>query len=137
MAEIKTKPGMVTVESFLEKLDDERQFEANELIDIMSDVSGEPPVMWGTSIVGFGKMNYTYASGRQLEWLRIGFSPRKGKISLYLTVEAEKYIPQLEKLGGKYSIGKGCIYLRKVNDVDTDKLRALIEKTYEDSKKIG
>jgi len=137
MAEIKTKPGVMKVEDFIEKLSDEQQFDASELIDIMSDVTGEEPVMWGTSIVGFGRLNYKYASGRDVEWLRVGFSPRKGKISLYLTNEAEHYVPELDQLGGKYKIGKGCIYIRKLSDVDESKLRELIEKTYDDSKKLG
>ena len=137
MAEIKTKPGIVSVEDFVEKLDDERQFDVSTLIDIMSDVSGEKPVMWGSSIIGFGTLSYKYASGRDVDWLRIGFSPRKGKISLYITVEAEQYIPDLEQLGGKYSIGKGCIYIRKLADVDEGKLRVLIQKAYDDSKKRG
>lgn len=137
MAEIKTKPGLVSVEDFVEKLSDDQQFDASELIDIMSDISGEEPVMWGANIVGFGKLAYKYASGRDVEWLRIGFSPRKGKISLYITTEAEQYIPELEQLGGKYKIGKGCIYIRKVSDVEEDKLKALIQKAYDDSKKLG
>lgn len=137
MAEIKTKPGLVKVEDFIEKLGDEQQFDANTLIDIMEDVSGEPPVMWGSSIVGFGKLTYKYASGRDVEWLRIGFSPRKGKMSLYITNEAENYLPQLEQLGGKYRIGKGCIYIRKLSDVDEDKLRELIQQAYDGSKKLG
>lgn len=137
MAEIKTKPGVIKVDDFIEKLNDDQQFDASELIDIMSDVSGEEPVMWGTSIVGFGKLTYKYASGRDVEWLRIGFSPRKGKISLYITMEAQQYTPELEQLGGKYKIGKGCIYIRKLADVQEDKLKVLIKKAYEDSKKIG
>ena len=137
MAEIKTKPGLISVEDFIEKLSDDQQFDASELIDIMSDISGEEPVMWGANIVGFGKLVYKYASGRDVEWLRIGFSPRKGKISLYITTEAEQYIPELEQLGGKYKIGKGCIYIRKVSDVEEDKLKALIQKAYDDSKKLG
>ncbi len=137
MAEIKTKPGVIKVDDFIEKLNDDQQFDASELIDIMSDVSGEEPVMWGTSIVGFGKLTYKYASGRDVEWLRIGFSPRKGKISLYITMEAQQYTPELEQLGGKYKIGKGCIYIRKLADVQEDKLKVLIKKAYEDSKKLG
>lgn len=137
MAEIKTKPGLVKVEDFIEKLGDEQQFDANTLIDIMEDVSGEAPLMWGSNIVGFGALRYKYASGRDVDWLRIGFSPRKGKMSLYLTNEAENYLPQLEKLGGKYSIGKGCIYIRKLSDVDEGKLRELIQQAYDDSKKLG
>ena len=137
MAEIKTKPGVIKVDDFIEKLNDDQQFDASELIDIMSDVSGEEPVMWGTSIVGFGKLTYKYASGRDVEWLRIGFSPRKGKISLYITMEAQQYTPELEQLGGKYKIGKGCIYIRKLAGVQEDKLKVLIKKAYEDSKKLG
>lgn len=133
MAEPKTRPNKVTVESFLEKLTDDQQYDSNALIDIMSDVTGEEPVMWGAHIVGFGTVTQTYASGREMDWLRIGFSPRKGKLSLYLTSEAETYIPQLEQLGGKYSIGKGCIYIRRLADVDQHRLRELIEKAYNDS----
>lgn len=136
MAELKTKPNAVTVEAFLDRLDEDRQIEVSELIDIMSDVTGETPVMWGPNIVGFGKTQLTYASGRELEWLRVGFSPRKGKLSLYLTTEAEAYIPELEQLGGKYSIGKGCVYIRKLKDVNLDKLRLLVDKTYRDSFKV-
>lgn len=134
MSSPKTRPGVVKVEDFLDKLEDDREFEANELIDIMSDITGEPPVMWGGSIIGFGSMDLKYASGRELEWPILAFSPRKHKISLYITNQAEDYIPQLENLGGKYSIGKGCIYLRKLNDVDIDKLRELIQKAYDDIK---
>lgn len=137
MTEMKTKPGVVKVEDFVEKLNDEQQFDASELIDIMRDVSGDEPIMWGASIVGFGKYTYTYASGRTGDWPRIAFSPRKGKISLYITDKAENYISDLEKLGTKYSIGKGCIYIRKIAGVDEDKLRALIQKAYDDSKLIG
>jgi hypothetical protein len=133
MSDIKTKPNAVTVENFLESLDDERQFEASTLIDIMEEVTGEKPVMWGSSIVGFGTMAYTYANGKEADWLRVGFSPRKGTLSLYLTTEAEQYIAQLDQIGGKYQIGKGCIYIRRLNDVDIDKLRELIRDAYQAS----
>jgi hypothetical protein len=123
MSEPKTKPGIATVESFIESLDEDRQFDATTLIDIMEDVSGEKAVLWGANIVGFGS---------QAGWPKIAFSPRKGKISLYLTNDAEKYIPQLEALEGKYQIGKGCMYIRKVGDVDSGQLRALIQATYDD-----
>ena len=136
MADIKTKPGLVKVDDFIDKLGDEQQFDANMLIDIMEDVSGEAPVMWGSSIIGFGTLTYKYASGRKGDWLRIGFSPRKAKISLYITNEAENYVPQLEQLGVKYSIGKGCIYIRKLSDVDEGKLRELIQTAYNDTKKL-
>ena len=133
MAEIKTKPGEVEVEHFLEGLDAKRQEEADILIDIMEDVSGKPPVMWGSSIVGFDPFHYRSKSGSEGTWPRIGFSPRKGKISLYITFEAEEYLSLIEELGGKNSIGKGCIYIHKFDQVDQSKLRELIQRGYEDS----
>lgn len=136
MSEPKTRPNLVTVDSFIDKLDDERQFEVNTLIDIMEDVTGKPPVMWGSNIVGFDTVRLKYASGKELDWPPIAFSPRKGKLVLYLTEEADKYTDLLDALGGKYKTSKACIYLRKLSDVDTDKLRDLIEAAYEDSKRM-
>ncbi len=133
MSEIKTKPGEVEVEHFLEGLDAKRQEEADTLIDMMEDITGKPPVMWGSSIVGFDPFHYRSKSGSEGMWPRIGFSPRKGKISLYITFEAEEYLPLVEDLGGKNSIGKGCIYLHKFDQIDQTKLRALIQRGYEDS----
>lgn len=134
MSTIKTKPHAKKVSEYLKTLDFEREFVARQLIDIMREVTGEQPVMWGPTIVGFGTMRYRYASGKDAEWLRIGFSARKGKTSLYLTQEAEQYLPMLEELGVKYSIGKGCIYLHKFDDIDIDELRQLIGQAVEDSK---
>lgn len=134
MSMIKTKPHAIEVSKYLKTLDFEREFVARQLIDIMTEVTGEPPVMWGTSIVGFGTMRYRYASGKEAEWLRIGFSARKGKTSLYITQEAEQYVPMLEDLGVKYSVGKGCIYLHKFDDIDLDELRQLIGQAVEDSR---
>lgn len=133
MAEIKTKPGEVAVEHFLETLDAKRQEEADALIELMEDISGKPPIMWGTSIVGFDPFHYKSKSGQEGDWPRIGFSPRKGKISLYITFDAEGYLPLIEELGGKNSIGKGCFYIHKFEQVDTKKLHTLIERAYEDS----
>lgn len=133
MSGIKTKPGEVQVEDFLEQLDASRQEEADVLIDIMEDITGKPPVMWGSSIVGFDTYHYKTKSGQEADWPIIAFSPRKGKMTLYITYEAEQYVPLVEGLGGKNSIGKGCIYLHKFGEVDQNKLRALIQRGYEDS----
>lgn len=133
MSDIKTKPGEYEVEWFLEGLDAKRQEEADALIELMEDVTGKPPVMYGSSIIGFDPYHYRSKSGSEGVWPRIGFSPRKGKISLYLTFNAEEYLPLVEALGGKNSIGKGCIYLHKFEQVDQSKLRALIQRAYEDS----
>ncbi len=128
----KTVANDSSVIDFLSTLDEEQQRDSQVLATIMSDVSGEPPVMWGASIIGFGVRRYTYASGRTGDWMRIGFSPRKGKLSLYITVTAEKYESDLEKVG-KHKIGKGCIYINKLADIDQEALTAVIRKAYQDS----
>lgn len=126
----KTIPNAADVIDFLATLDDDQQRRDSEvLVEIMQDVSGEPPIMWGTSIIGFGKYTYKYATGRVGDWMCIGFSPRKGKISLYVTVDASRLAKELEALG-KHKIGKGCIYINKVADVDMKALRHLIERAY-------
>ena len=102
----------------------------------MSEISGKPPVLWGSSIVGFDSYHYKSKSDQEADWPRIAFSPRKGKISLYVTNEAEQYLPIIEQLGGKTSIGKGCIYISKFEQVDITKLRHLIEQAYKDSFKL-
>lgn len=135
MSELKTKPGMRTVNDFLASLDAPQRAQADVLIDMMQKASGEPAVMWGESIVGFGSYTYVYSSGRSGDWLRIGFSPRKGKVSLYLTMEAQQYQEQVDALGGKTSIGKGCIYLQRFDEVDKTRLYDLIDQTYKDSLK--
>lgn len=135
MAGIKTKPGEVEVEHFLQTLDAKRQEHADLLIDLMEDISGKPPVMWGKSIVGFDSFHYKTKSGNEADWPIIAFSPRKGKMTLYITYEAEHYLELIGKLGGVNSIGKGCIYLHKLDRVDTKRLRELIQKGYDDSVK--
>lgn len=132
MAEIKTKANDGSVIDFLAGLPEEQQKDSQTLIEMMSETTGKPPVMWGTSIIGFDTMKYTTADGKSNDWMRIGFSPRKGKLSLYLTVVAEKYKKQLDDMG-KYKTGKGCIYINKLSDVDTSKLKELIATTYQDS----
>ena len=135
MNELKTKPHMREVDEFLSSLDDAQWKQSNILIDMMKKISGEAAVMWGTAIVGFGVYHYTYASGQTGDWPIIGFSPLKGKISLYITMNAEQYISEVERLGGRNKIGKGCIYLEKFDQVDEEKLYALIEHAYNDSVK--
>lgn len=133
MNENKTKPNQVSVESYLATVDEKRQKEARVLIELMQEVSGKPPVMWGPSMIGFDQYHYKYPSGREGDALLIGFSPRKAKISLYLTFNAERYKELLDAMG-KHSVGKGCIYINKLADVDMTKLRELIEVAYKDAK---
>jgi|TARA_B100001245_G_scaffold112184_1_gene82187 hypothetical protein len=131
MSQNKTNPTNKSVDVFLDELENSQQRQDSQvLIDMMRDISGEQPVMWGSSIIGFGTVRYKYASGREGEWMRIGFSPRKNKLSLYMTPDAKKYQKQLDELGN-CEIGKGCVYIKKLDDVDQDKLRDLIQTAYD------
>lgn len=122
----KTKPGAVSVTDFLAEVEPpHRRADGIALCEFMARVTGEPPVMWGPSIIGFGKYRYTYASGHSGESCRVGFSPRKAKLVLYLTgcTEAE---PALVAKLGKVKTGKSCIYVAKLADIDLDCLARLI-----------
>ncbi len=126
-AELKTKKTEASVEEFLNTIDDEqKRADAFTVLELMSKLSGEKPKMWGPSIVGFGSRTMKYASGRELEWLYIGFSPRKANLSLYLAVEGlDKYDALMKKLG-KHSTGKGCLYIKRLSDVDMKVLKELV-----------
>lgn len=127
----KTVANNASVNDFINNLSDPVQRDdSKKLLGIFQRVSGEKPVMWGSAIIGFGLKNLTYASGRKLEWLRIGFSPRKGKLSLYVTFDAAKLTEQFPDLG-KYKIGKGCIYITKLAEVDLAQLEKLIETAWQ------
>lgn len=126
----KTVANDLNVNDFLDSLSDPAQQEdSKKLIQLFSRVTSEKPVMWGAAIIGFGSVDLTYTSGRQVSWLQVGFSPRKGKISLYVTFDALKLTSQFPDLG-KYKIGKGCIYINKLSDVDIDELEKLIKTAW-------
>lgn len=133
MAELKTKATSDSVEAFIASLSNEQQqADSRRLVGLMQDVSGEPAVMWGGSIIGFGAVSMKYASGRELDWLRVGFSPRAGKISLYVTTEADELTARFKSLG-KYKTGKGCIYLKQLSDIDEGVLKKLLKAAYDES----
>jgi hypothetical protein len=127
LAEIKTKQNEESVEDFLATVSDEqKRKDCLALLRLMQKLSKEKPKMWGGSIVGFGKKIYTSpASGRQVEWFRIGFSPRKANMSLYLTMNIKAYAAPLKKLG-KHKTGGGCLYINKLADVDMKVLEGMI-----------
>lgn len=130
MAENKTAPTGDDVGAFVDAIADEtRRGEAQLLIDVMRDVTGAPPVLWGTSIVGFGSQHLTYASGRELDNFRVGFAPRKAQSVLYLAGGVEEYQDILPRLG-RYSTGKSCLYLKRVADADPAALRELVDRSY-------
>lgn len=108
-----------------------RRADAERLLTIMGGVTGERPVMWGPSIIGFGSYHYVYASGRQGDAPAAGFSPRKAHLVVYLLGGLEdRYAEQLAQLG-PYKAGKSCLYLKKLEDVDETVLRFLIKDSYD------
>jgi hypothetical protein len=127
MAEPKTRPTSLSPTAFIRQVAHERRKDCQELIALMRDVTGHPPKMWGSSIVGFGEYAYKYASGREGQSLLTGFSPRKQNLVLYLGPGIEN--KNLTARLGKHKTGKGCLYLTRLDDVDRDVLRALVEES--------
>lgn len=129
MAEQKTKPTAQSVEAFLNKTaDDKTRPDCDVLIKIMKKATRKEPAMWGPSIVGFGSYHYKYESGREGDAPLVGFSPRKGNISVYVMPGFEEYEALMKKLG-KYKAGKACIYIKKLDDIDVKILQELIQKS--------
>lgn len=127
MYEMKTKINDQPVEAFLNGVEDLKKREDSfAILDMMAEITGQPPRMWGDSLVGFGKYQYKYASGHQGEWFLTGFSPRKQNISLYIMSGFDEYDGLMTKLG-KYKTGKSCLYIKKLEDVNQGVLRELIE----------
>ena len=126
-AEIKTKETDASVEDFLNRLADEQQrADARKIIGMMKNVTGDKPKMWGAAIIGFGNRVYTSpTTGREVDWMKIGFSPRKGNLSLYVLNGSADQANLLEKLG-KHKTGKGCLYVKKLSDVDETVLEKVI-----------
>ena len=125
MAELKTRPNDKDVEAFLSSVAEPAQSDCRELLAMMQEATGEPPVMWGESIVGFGSRHYRYASGREGDWFVVGFSPRARSLTLYLTDGVQRHADHLERLG-RHRTGKGCLYVTRLDDVDRDVLAAVI-----------
>jgi nucleoid DNA-binding protein len=127
--ENKTRPTDTDIADFIASLPEKQQADAGMLVKIMQDISGEPAVLWGSKIIGFGTFHYKSKSGREGDWMRIGFAPGTGKFSLYLTYDAEMLTSKVKDLG-KYTTGKGCVYINKLADVDTEKLKELVKIAY-------
>ena len=135
MAENKTQKTEISVEAFFKTFGDEALVEdCKKIVNLMQSVSKSEPKMWGSAIIGFGDVHYKYASGREADWFRVGFSPRKQQISLYI-LGAVKNKDLLVKLG-KYKTGKGCLYIKKLSDVDDKILKQLIKYSCDNAEKI-
>jgi len=129
MAQLKTRARDDDVESFLASIQDEgRQSDAREVCSLMTKAAKAPAVMWGSAIVGFGERRLRYDDGREIDWMVIGFSPRKASTTLYLSGGVELYADLLERLG-KHSTGKGCLYLKRLSDVDRDVLVEVLKRS--------
>jgi hypothetical protein len=129
MSEAKTKPSAESVQEFLQNMHDRKRTEdCLALIELMQKATACKPVMWGSSIVGFGKYTYRYANGREGDWPVIGFSPRKNDLTLYIMPGFEKYDLLLQKLG-KHKTGKSCLYLKTLADVDLKVLEKIISES--------
>ena len=127
MTQNKTQPNKVSVAAFLNSIDNEtRRRDAKQVAKIMKAVSGYGPRMWGSSIVGYGTYHYKYASGREGDFMRVGFSPRKQNLVLYIMSGFGEYDALMKKLG-KHKIGKSCLYVNRLADLDLDVLQKLIK----------
>ena len=129
MADLKTSKNRASVKKFIASVEHEtRRKDALTLLDLMSEITGEKPFMYGTSIVGFGHFQMTYESGREVDWFYCGFSPRKASMSLYIMSGFDSYTKLMEKLG-KHKTGKSCLYINKLEDVHMPTLKKLIKQS--------
>ncbi|HEY3138351.1 MAG TPA: DUF1801 domain-containing protein [Blastocatellia bacterium] len=136
MAELKTRPTSESVENFLNGIaDEQRRRDCLRVVEIMKAATKSEPEMWGTSIVGFGRHNYKYESGTKGEWFQIGFSPRQQALTLYFMGGAERNPDLLKKLG-KHKIGRACLYIKRLDDIDLPTLKQLIKRSVADIAKL-
>ena len=129
MAELKTKKTSASVSAFLDSVTDESvRKDCRTLVQMMKKATKSQPKMWGPSIVGFGDYRYKYETGREGDWFRAGFSPRKGALTLYVMSGFPKQAELMSKLG-KHKTGKSCLYIKQLADVDMKVLEQLIERS--------
>jgi len=135
MAEIKTKSNNQNVAKFISNVVDVQKLkDSKAIIKLMKQVTKEEPKMWGGSMVGFGSYRYKYDSGREGDWFITGFSPRKQNLTIYIMPGFDKYDSLMKKLG-KHKTGKSCLYISKLEDVDTKVLKELIKQSFQYMKK--
>ena len=131
MAELKTQKNDGDVEAFIDGIKNEkRRADCRAVVEMMAEVTGEPPAMWGDSIIGFGSYHYKYPTGREGDWMATGVSPRKQSLTVYVMTGFARHAALMEKLG-RYTTGKSCLYIKKLEDVDTAVLRELVRDSFE------
>ena len=125
----KTVPTDQSAEQFIDSVDNEvKRNDSRALLQMMTEITDRPPVMWGSSLIGFGTYHYKYASGREGDFFITGFSPRKQALTIYIMPGFSEYEQILKKLG-KYKTGKYCLYVKKLDDIDRDLLKDLITQS--------
>ena len=131
MAENKTKQTDQSVQAFLESVEDKTKCEDSfKLVELMQEITGEEAKMWGDTMVGFGTYHYKYESGREGDSMLVGFSPRKDSLALYIARDFDEFDAMLNRLG-KTKSGKGCLYVKKLSDIDMDTLSELVRRSVE------
>lgn len=131
MAENKTKPEKTSVLDLINSVEDEqKRKDSFVLLELFKSITKEEPVMWGPSIIGFGEYHYKYASGREGDFLITGFSPRKAALTFYLMGCMEDEFTHLMEKLGKYKTGAGCLYIKKLADINLEILIQLIADSY-------
>lgn len=131
MSQNKTQVTSASVIDFLNKIDHPgKKVDAYVVLEMMNEISQQPAKMWGETLIGFDSYHYKYESGREGDFFKIGFSPRKQAISIYLMNGSQANTQLLKKLG-KYKIGKACLYVNKLADIELDTLRELIQESYD------
>ena len=129
MSDLKTQPTTASVDAFIDALDDEpKRADSRVVAEMMAEITGVPGVVWGSSIVGFGKYHYRYASGREGDFFEAGFSPRKRALTLYVMAGFSEYEDLLGRLG-RHSTGKSCLYVKRLAYIDLDVLRELLTRS--------
>jgi hypothetical protein len=129
MAELKTKPTEQSVEQFLQGVSPEqKRRDCLALVELMRQITGSEPRMWGNNMVGFGSYHYKYASGHEGDYFLTGFSPRKQNLTLYIMAGFDRYDDLMQRLG-KYTTGKSCLYVKRLADIDLPTLGELIRQS--------
>jgi hypothetical protein len=134
MTENKTQKTAASVTDFLNGIPEEqKRRDSFAILELMQQITGSEPKMWGTSIIGFGDTHYKYESGREGDWFMVGFSPRKQNLTLYVMGGFPKHQDLLSQLG-RHKTGKGCLYINKLSDVNLDVLKEMITQSVQQAK---
>ena len=129
MSDLKTKPTGKSVSEFINAIEDPgKRADCKAIMKMMQEATGARPKMWGPSIVGYGSYRYKYESGREGEWFLSGFSPRKQATTLYIMAGFKRYNDLMKKLG-KHKTGRSCLYIKRLDDIDTKVLKQLIRES--------